>query len=431
MPRPATGAIESHHWRDHTTVTWRLRVRAYGRRWCIDLGTNHEGWNEERAQVELDQVQAQIARGTWQPPSKDDVAVAAPDPESETVHVTASRWWQRHRGELRPNTRADYQWRLAHLLAILKDTPTSELDARRVDELRDALVARGLSARSVNMVLGLLAQILDDAVDYGLLGSNPARGRRRRMKVKPAARSFLEPDMIVDLLDVAGEWENELRPHQRYGRRALLAWLCLSGPRISEAVLADRGELDLASGRWRIPAAKTDAGRRDIDLTAFVADELRAHAASRDLDPAGPMFPTRTGGRLNDHNLRARLFPEVVSRANERRAKAGKLLLPERVTPHTLRRTFASLCFFAGRDPRFVMSQLGHADARLTLAVYAQTLERRRVDHELVWALMRFMDEPEQPPNGPTGQRAPEGFGTTNDTTPSDPVSDTSATLDP
>jgi integrase len=46
------------------------------------------------------------------------------------------------------------------------------------------------------------------------------------------------------------------------------------------------------------------------------------------------------------------------------------------VTPHTLRRTYASLCFFAGRDPRYVMSQIGHADARLTLQVYAQCMER-------------------------------------------------------
>ncbi|QEC50863.1 tyrosine-type recombinase/integrase [Baekduia soli] len=49
---------------------------------------------------------------------------------------------------------------------------------------------------------------------------------------------------------------------------------------------------------------------------------------------------------------------------NEARAERCALLLPERVTPHTLRRMFASLCFFAGCDPRFVMSRLGHADAR-------------------------------------------------------------------
>src|SRR3954453_5580767 len=33
----------------------------------------------------------------------------------------------------------------------------------------------------------------------GLLDANPARGRRRRMKVPKASRTFLEPDMVVDV----------------------------------------------------------------------------------------------------------------------------------------------------------------------------------------------------------------------------------------
>jgi integrase len=288
------------------------------------------------------------------------------------------------------------------------------------------------------MILDVLAQILDDAVEYGMLAVNPARGRRRRMKVAKPARGFLEPDMVVDLLDAAGDWEREVPPHQRYGRRAVLALLCLAGPRISEVVLADRRDVDLASGSYWIPEAKTDAGERTVDLTAACAEELRAHAAAKSLDPDGPMFPTSTGGRLNASNLRNRLLineppdqdglrytsktikgervrvvrsPSAVERANDKRAAEGKIPLPKKVTPHTLRRTYASLCFFAGRDPRYVMSQIGHADARLTLQVYAQCMERRRVDYDLVWSLMRFGDEPENrlfgPTNGPTRFQIP------------------------
>jgi len=53
------------------------------------------------------------------------------------------------------------------------------------------------------------------------------------------------------------------------------------------------------------------------------------------------------------------------------------------------------------------MAQLGHTDARLTLNVYAQVMQRQRVDEALIRQLMRFRDEPEQrsfgPTNGPTG----------------------------
>jgi integrase len=158
----------------------------------------------------------------------------------------------------------------------------------------------------------------------------------------------------------------------------------------------------LHGGRLRVGEAKTEAGLRDLELTAFLLGELRTHLAAiptragKSHDPATPIFPTRTGGRLNPSNVRNRLLNETVRRVNKRRAKAGRMLLPEKVTPHTLRRTYASLALAAGRDPRWVMAQLGHTDARLALNLYAQVMQRHRVDEALIWQLMRFPDEPEE-----------------------------------
>jgi hypothetical protein len=53
------------------------------------------------------------------------------------------------------------------------------------------------------------------------------------------------------------------------------------------------------------------------------------------------------------------------------------------------------LALAIGRDPRWVMGQLGHTDARLTLGLYAQIIQRKRVDEGLIWSLMRFPDEAE------------------------------------
>lgn len=172
VPPRATGTIESYPWKDGRTVTFRVRVRFRGQRYRIDFGTNHEGWNSARAQVELDEILRQCERGTWEPPAK-TIAAAMPPAEEETLHLTASRWWQRRVGELQRKTQEDYRWRLDHLLRELAHEPTSSIDARRVGSLRQALVGRGLGPRSVNMVLALLAQVLDDAVDYGLLNANP------------------------------------------------------------------------------------------------------------------------------------------------------------------------------------------------------------------------------------------------------------------
>jgi integrase len=428
MPRRATGRVEPHEWADGRTVTFRLKVRADGRRYTISLGTNHEGWSMERAQVELEQVMRQIERGTWEPPTKREAAAPNGLDQDESVHVTAYRWWQRRKTELATNTELDYKWRLEHVLRDLGNDVTAELDARRIDDFRQRLVGRGLSPRSVNMMLDLLAQILDDAVEYGLLDANPARGRRRRMKVPKASRTFLEPDMVIDLLDAAGAWERDVPEHQRYGRRAFLATLCLAGPRISELIESPRGRLDLHAGQL-VLGKKTAAGiDRTLELSAFLLDDLRAHLAAlpvRLADGHGaalPIFPTRTGGRLNPSNVRNRLLngtpargkrkptKGVVERVNEKRAAEGRMLLPARVTPHTLRRTYASLCFFAGRDLRWVMGQLGHDDPRMTLAVYAQCMKRSQINEAVVWQLMRFPDEPEE-------RGRERSFGPTNDPT--------------
>jgi hypothetical protein len=81
-----------------------------------------------------------------------------------------------------------------------------------------------------------------------------------------ARRTFLEPDQVVNLLDAAGRCERELLADERFadrvirGRRAMLATLCLAGPRINELTAATRARLDVHGGRLRIGEANTEAG---------------------------------------------------------------------------------------------------------------------------------------------------------------------------
>lgn len=42
-------------------------VRAYGRREKVTFGTNKEGWNRTRAELETEKILQQIERGTWVP----------------------------------------------------------------------------------------------------------------------------------------------------------------------------------------------------------------------------------------------------------------------------------------------------------------------------------------------------------------------------
>jgi integrase len=408
MPRRATGIVEEHPWSDGRTISFRLRLPFKRRRPRVTLGTNLEGWSRDRAEVELERIMGLIERGNWEPPQTEP-AIEEEEADPETLHVTATRFFDKKKADdLAPKTKADLEWRLSYILSYRPEDLTSEIDAKWVDEFKAWLsgivsdhTGRTLKARSINMVLATLATILDDAVDYKLLPANPARGSRRRVEEKEKRRPVLEPDMVVDFLDAAGEWDAEAEPAHRWGKRAFFALLVLAGPRISEATGAILPQLDLHSEILRIIESKTTAGERDIDLTAFLLAELRPHVAAaadrpgRALTSESPIFPNRYGKPLNDNNIRNRVIPPIVERANEKRRSAGKLLIPADITPHAFRRTYARLCFMAGRELDYVMGQIGHQDARMALEVYAQLRKRRirPVERELVWSLMRFSDE--------------------------------------
>lgn len=62
------------------------------------------------------------------------------------------------------------------------------------------------------------------------------------------------------------------------------------------------------------------------------------------------------------------------SGANERLAERGEEPI-EHLTPHTLRRTFASVLAELGVPPRRAMYLLGHTDPTFTTRVYKQVLD--------------------------------------------------------
>jgi len=53
---------------------------------------------------------------------------------------------------------------------------------------------------------------------------------------------------------------------------------------------------------------------------------------------------------------------------------SGEAPPPDGLTPHGLRHTFASLLIALGKDPRYVMAQIGHTDPAFTLRLYAHQM---------------------------------------------------------
>jgi integrase len=302
----------------------------------------------------------------------------------------------RHEG-LSSSTLATYEWELTnHLLPFFAGDRLSEITISEVDRYRQEKVGEGLlGATSINKTIGRLAQILEVAGERELIDRNPARGRRRRLKQRAPERSWLDrAEQIEAFLQAAGELDREARRDRRaMPRRVLLATLTLAGLRIGEALSLRWRDIDLAAGRLRVRGSKTDAGIRQVDLLPALREELSAHKAqTRFGAPHDFVFPTERGGPANPTNVRKRIMARTIERANEKLVAQGAAPLPDGLTPHALRRTFISLLLAIGDEVPYVMRQVGHADPKVTLSIYAQVMFRGEGERERLKALVEGPD---------------------------------------
>ena len=110
---------------------------------------------------------------------------------------------------------------------------------------------------------------------------------------------------------------------------------------------------------------------------------------------------------------RQHLTHDAVEQAcRKARTRAG---LTKPVTPHSLRRLYASLRFALDDDPVYVANQLGHTEPRFSMKVYASAVRRRErligmalreFDAALEWAAMGSgeLDSVDSEPSADGGQ---------------------------
>jgi integrase len=411
MARPATGTIVERINSDGRTARL-LRFSVKGKKRSVWLGVVSRAEAERELRLELDRV----AKGTWE--------VKAP---AHTFHEFADEWWLLHEGEWAPKTVVDYRWRLQRYLlpffgelalrAITVDTVERYIaeqlqQNKRIREAKEPIVERytdkrgrecaralkPLSPRSINMSVVLVGAILEAAGERKLIESNPARGKRRRIKEHRRARAYLESaEQIEALLEAAGELDREATKERKHiERRAMLGVLCFAGLRISEPVALRWRDVDLA-GCWLSTGSKTHAGYRKVKIRGALRDELvTLRAKHEQIDQHAYVFPTRSGGRLSVDNVRTRVLGGAVRRANENLEAKGLPPLPERLTPHGLRHTFCSVLYALGEDPGTVMDELGHGSEGLALRVYRHAMRRGEEEKDKLRALVQgtLLDDP-------------------------------------
>jgi site-specific recombinase XerD len=140
-------------------------------------------------------------------------------------------------------------------------------------------------------------------------------------------------------------------------RRTLLMTLYGTGMRRSELAHLKVGDIDSQRMIIRVVAGKGGKDR-DLPLSPALLESLREYWRWR--KPKLYMFPTRTRRRKVDEPISDKTVWIACSDAARR---AG---IRKRVTPHTLRHSWATHLLEAGTDLRTIQVLLGHGDLETT-----------------------------------------------------------------
>jgi len=220
----------------------------------------------------------------------------------------------------------------------------------RLEAAARALTVSGHSARSVARALAAWRSFSRFCVQHGVLTTNPGVGLRNP-RLPRRLPTPLPAEALARALDALGAEDATGRRD-----RALMEVAYSVGLRVSELVGLNLGDIDHRAGLVRVRGK----GRREriapigrIALAALarqVEGEGRAGAA-----PGEPVFLGPSGRRLS-----ARTVQRVV-----RRRLLG-LAAGLKVSPHTLRHSFATHLLNRGADLRAIQELLGHRSLRTT-----------------------------------------------------------------
>jgi|SRR5438552_2588095 len=236
-----------------------------------------------------------------------------------------------------------------HLRAELgREARPADVDHLLIRSFLARLHRQGLKTSSSARKLAALRTFFRYLCREGTLERNPARALLSP-RLEKRVPTHLDEGDVARLLEMPGDNEAALRG------RAILEMLYATGIRCAELVGLDLSEVDLRERMVRV----LGKGRKEriVPFGGHARDALVAYLAIR--DRARPrseaVFVNARGGRLTDRSVRL-----LVAR------RVRQVALARRVSPHTLRHSFATHLLERGADLRAIQELLGHASLSTT-----------------------------------------------------------------
>jgi integrase/recombinase XerD len=234
----------------------------------------------------------------------------------------------------------------ADLTAVTEQKVAEFLAVLREGDAQHPPLAASSAARALVAVRGLHKF----AVREGLAENDPARAVRPPQTPRRLPKA-LPLDDVLRLLEIPGDGIAQLRD------RALLELLYSTGARISETVGLDIDDIDTIERTALLDGKGGKQRLVPVGRPALAALDAYLVRARPSLAKRGTpaVFLNQRGGRLSRQSAW-----QVLKDAADRTGVSAK------VSPHTLRHSFATHLLEGGADVRVVQELLGHASVTTT-----------------------------------------------------------------
>ena len=329
------------------------------------------GATQKEVRQKLAKITSEIDEGSYMEPSKD------------TLEAWLETWLKTYVApSVKPYTLASYRGVCENFLnPALGRVKLSQLTAPQIQQMyNEILMDRGLSAKTVKNIHGVLHRALNQAVKLGMIRFNPSEMCDLPKVIKKDIRPLEKKDIAVFLEAIRGhEYEHlyqvTLFTGLRQGEVLGLTWDCVDFEHKTLYINKQLQKDKKVGGEYALVPTKNSRSRivTVADSVMTVLQKVKQEQARKkeiaDLAWSNPwnlVFTNEFGQHLCHFTVYHR-FKDIVRGIGLEEARF-----------HDLRHSYAVVSIESGDDIKTVQSNLGHATASFTLDVYGHVSQKMR-----------------------------------------------------
>lgn len=286
-----------------------------------------------------------------------------------------------------------------HISPSLGKLQVSSINKLMVQRLLNNMSKNGLSPNTLAKTKAILYSIFKEAMENRMISYNPCENITiRRDKTERRVLSLQEQQLLLEVLQ-GSRYEVlcilGLSTGLRIGELSGLRWEDIDFE--EKTLTVERTYIylhDVKNHQMKdvFHSPKTKNSCRTIRLLDSTLELLKQHKEYQEIEKAAAgsswcpvedgenlVFTTKNGGPVRGLNV-AETLNGYVRKINKREKKLAaqesrEPVIFERITPHTLRHTFATRAFESGIPPKVVQQILGHSSLEMTMDLYTHVTE--------------------------------------------------------